>query len=744
MKKLLALILAVALCAVALVSCGGGDNKADDPLTRAKEYLFSKYKNISVTAGDFDLVDSVTIDGVKYDVDWTVDVKSGNPEGVKVVKGEGKVTVDVDEKAVTDIEYTLKGAVKDEAGNTSELALECKVPEFKMLSWEGYLAAAENDAVAVKGIVTGIMAKSLGNTANCLYIQGDGCGFYVYGMASDPAADDGVEVGMTVSVSGVKSLYNGTLEITSATVEILDAGKREVVPVDYTEIYAAASALDDAALAGRQAMLVTLKNVEITGEEAGSGYYKFKLGDKESYIRISSSTCPISKDDQEKFKKDHADHFGWVANATGVICVYNGAFYLTPVSVDAFEYVSLPSKSDEEMLEFEAGSLSLKSDYYSSAEIEVPAVGKSYEQVSIEWSSDNDAVRFENGKMIITLPDTDAAVKVTATLKCGDASKEVAFDIKLVAHELTEAEILEKAFALEAGKSLEGTYSLTGEITEIPTEYSEEFKNVTVNIKVADKTVQCFRLTGEGCENLVVGDVITVTGTLKNYNGTIEFDKGCTFVLGGHNEHGGEVSGDVAAILERAFALADGEALGSAVTLTGEVTAMVTPYNEQFDNVTVNIKVGDKTLQCFRLKGDDAATVGVGDVITVTGDIKNYKGTVEFVENSTFVTVSKGEGEPVLTTEAEILEAAFALEVGTALGNTYSLTGEITEINTEYSEEYGNITVTIKVADKSVMCYRLKGEGAENLAVGDVITVSGKLKNFQGTIEFDSGCTFTK
>ena len=42
------------------------------------------------------------------------------------------------------------------------------------------------------------------------------------------------------------------------------------------------------------------------------------------------------------------------------------------------------------------------------------------------------------------------------------------------------------------------------------------------------------------------------------------------------------------------------------------------------------------------------------------------------------------------------------------------------------------------------MCYRLKGEGAENLAVGDVITVSGKLKNFQGTIEFDSGCTFTK
>ena len=48
-----------------------------------------------------------------------------------------------------------------------------------------------------------------------------------------------------------------------------------------------------------------------------------------------------------------------------------------------------------------------------------------------------------------------------------------------------------------------------------------------------------------------------------------------------------------------------------------------------------------------------------------------------------------------------------------------------------------------------VMCYRLKGEGADTLAVGDVITVTGQLKfyyksadNFE--YEFDSGCTFEK
>lgn len=39
-------------------------------------------------------------------------------------------------------------------------------------------------------------------------------------------------------------------------------------------------------------------------------------------------------------------------------------------------------------------------------------------------------------------------------------------------------------------------------------------------------------MVGEGAANLAEGQVITVTGTLKNYNGTVEFDAKCTFKLG--------------------------------------------------------------------------------------------------------------------------------------------------------------------------------------------------------------------
>ena len=74
--------------------------------------------------------------------------------------------------------------------------------------------------------------------------------------------------------------------------------------------------------------------------------------------------------------------------------------------------------------------------------------------------------------------------------------------------------------------------TITGVITAIPSAYSDEYKNITVNIDVPGLegyTVQCYRLTGEGAETLAEGDTITVTGVIKNYKGTIEFDKGCTF-----------------------------------------------------------------------------------------------------------------------------------------------------------------------------------------------------------------------
>ena len=98
--------------------------------------------------------------------------------------------------------------------------------------------------------------------------------------------------------------------------------------------------------------------------------------------------------------------------------------------------------------------------------------------------------------------------------------------------------------------------------------------------------------------------------------------------------------------------------------------------------------------------------------------------------------------------QAAILEAAYTLGDGETLAEgPYTLTGVISQIDTPWDAGYKNITVTIICdgdTEHPMMCFRLKGEGAEGLAVGDTITVTGQIKNYQGTIEFDAGCTLDK
>ncbi len=739
MKKLISVVILLALCVAAFAACKPGETKKD-ALTLAKEYIYTMYRNeAEVTASDYTRVGVVSIDGVTYTVEWTANITSGPADGVKTVKSEdgSTVTVDIDEKASADVVYTLKATIKDADGKTAELSFNHKVPAFKEFTWAEYVAAAKDDTVIVKGVITAIMAKSKGNSYNCLYLQDNDGGYYAYNMATDPVTDDKLEVGMTVRVTGTRDTYNGTYEIMKATVEIVDSNKTPATAVDFTEKYQKATSLKEEALTAQQGMLVTLKGVEITGEDTSGGYYKFKLGEFESYIRISSSVCPITKDEQETLKKGHAEHTGWTANVTGIICVYDGAFYLTPASADAFEYVGLPQKDDAGMVAFEKDGLSVVSTVTADTEIELPSVGKTYDKVAITWESDNAAAVVANGKLTIKLPDTDATVKLTATLKCGSVTETRVFEIKLVATEMSYAEIVDAAYKLEAGASLPGTCRLFGKIIKIDTAWSDQYKNITVTIEVAgltDKPIICFRLKGDGAESLAVGDEITVEGAIKNYNGTIEFDSGCRFI--GKGEHI-----DQSKTVNAAYSLAEGESMSSPVILKGVISKIDTAWSDQYKNITVTIIVDgitDKPIMCFRLKGEGADKLAEGQTINVYGTIKNYQGTVEFDAGCLLIA-----DDDVAAVKTVI--SAYKLAQDTALDGEKTLTGVITKIDTPYSEQYKNITVTITVAgisDKTIQCFRMVGEGAANLAEGQVITVTGTLKNFKGTVEFDAKCTF--
>ena len=432
MKKAFLYSLVAVLCLLTVVGCSTSNNTASEPsgLTKAKSYLYAMYKDKAVaTASDYTVVDTVMINGVSYSVEWSSDVDAS---AVSFIPGDKHmVTVDVNEKTPVDVAYTLTATLSDSVGNTETVSFPHTIPAFKESSWAEYKAAADDSTLVVKGVVTGIMSKTKGNSSNCLYIQdGDG-GYYVYAMAADPI-ESGIEVGMTVRVTGAKDTYSGTLEIANATVEILDSGKTEYAPADWTLKYEAATSLKDEALTKEQALLVTIKGVEVTSQDTSSGYYKFKKNGLESYVRISSSVCPIDKDAQTALKNGHAEHYGWTADVTGVICVYDGAFYLSPVEgFDAFTYVSLPEKSDEEKIAFELDSLSLTDYCAEDTVIALTLEGAGYSDVAIEWTSDSPAAVVEGDKLVITLAEEATVATVTAKAKSGDKEGVKEFKVSI-------------------------------------------------------------------------------------------------------------------------------------------------------------------------------------------------------------------------------------------------------------------------------------------------------------------------
>ncbi len=394
----------------------------------------------------------------------------------------------------------------------------------------------------------------------------------------------------------------------------------------------------------------------------------------------------------------------------------------------------------------------VKAIYKNAAEITakdyqvIGSVPVGAEKFEIAWSVDvaEDVVTIvpgEDGMVTIDVNEESSeeiAYVLTATLTDAKGDSEsLSWNHVLPAamnvDGMTYGEIVDLGYSLEDGQALEDTYRLYGTVTAIDTPWSDEYQNITVIITVAGKDEQpimCYRLSGEGAKDLAVGDDITVEGILKNYKGTIEFDKGC--VLVGRGDHP-----DQSALLKAAFALGEGASMDYPAVLTGVISEIPTAWSDEYGNITVNMLFGDQIVQCYRLTGEGAKDLAVGDTITVAGIIKNYKGLIEFdkgcklVPNELYHSVKNAlSGYKLLSGEGQDVPK--------------TITGVITNIDTAWSEDYQNITVTIVVAgleDYPIMCYRLTGEDAKDLAVGDTITVTGLLKNYEGTIEFDKGCT---
>ncbi len=776
---LLALLLAVIL---AFASCNGSANKAkatQEQVDGAAEmlYEYNKPGADNTVSSNFTVPSRIIdYDGVDLDVEWTLEGGNGL---VSLADGpkENETTVRIDPYADEDTSFTLKGVVSSGDLKSKPIEISYVIRQFLIAKWEYWNENVKDVTMNIRGVIVARYPYAPDYKNTSVFIQDlDGeHGYMAYRLKCDSqeAFDTELAIGNVVVISGKTSAYNGLREMGAGCTYSLvydDDGKirtADVAKLTLDDIIKADNNIN-VLLDPHQGVIGTLtgaritkiewvKNTPETFEELGDGRISVtveKNGAEFSLFLSTSCTYTVAELKEEYPKLD----IGYTIDVEGPIAWNNNAqMYPTPGKIT----VTSTEVAASDKVGSELNAISIPEFVTENTTISLPAAGTAYSDVSISWTvSESASASLADNTLTVTVGKAIEKFTVTATASCGDASETREFTISVIPADLSTEDVLNALYSLEQNSALPGTYTITGKITAINTEWSDQYQNITVTIAAdgfEDKPVQCFRLKGDGAKDLKVDDVITVTGTLKDYNGTKEFDAGCTFVPAGENPEENPKDNDAGKILDALYALEPNTALEGTYTLSGTITKVNTPYDSGYNNVTVTIVVegyADKPVQCFRMTGKGSDTVKVGDKITVTGTLKNYNGTKEFDAACTLDSIDfVAEGTTAkLESNEEILKALYALELGDSLaGGPYTLTGKITSVDTEYSSEYKNVTVTIVVDDLTnypVVCYRLKGDGADKIKVGDTITVTGQLVNYndKGTAkyEFTSGCTLEK
>ncbi len=235
MKKFLCLILALVLCVSVFVACDNTEQPEEPDekvaLDNATAYLKTMYKGYlsnPETPFDFELVTKVTVNEKVYAVEWSVD---NNAVKVVVAEDNSKVTIDIDEKSASVVEYNLTAVVTAPDGTKGNpLTFKLKVPKSSMMSISDALKAEDGKFVTVSGTVVLINTPWDDGYKNISVTIEDENGdkLYLYRLATK------VEVGDIITVKGEMATYNNARQVAAgATAEI--TGKEEV-NLEYKEM----------------------------------------------------------------------------------------------------------------------------------------------------------------------------------------------------------------------------------------------------------------------------------------------------------------------------------------------------------------------------------------------------------------------------------------------------------------------------------------------------------------------------
>ncbi|MBQ8938802.1 MAG: hypothetical protein IJ047_01080 [Paludibacteraceae bacterium] len=294
----------------------------------------------------------------------------------------------------------------------------------------------------------------------------------------------------------------------------------------------------------------------------------------------------------------------------------------------------------------------------------------------------------------------------------------------------------------QSGSETETVYTVTGYVTNTNGAISPSRTDASIDqqtfwmddSKGSQKTVQGYWCNLPGHEALNVGDKISVTGKIMNYNNAPEIKNGDVAILERAEVKIDTINATVCEALEEGASLNDKDYSAEVFRVYGRVkgTDAVNNYGQH----TFEMACGDQVFKPYNCTADEAE-FGKGDSVVVIGKLYNYGGVIE-ISNGRIELIEKSKEEIVINevNVAGAVAAVMAMEKGATSDDLYAVTGYVDSIAIAYSEQYNNISffMTDDMANPTYdfEAYRVKvtAEEAALLTIGRKVTVTAALKRY--------------
>ncbi|MBE7093145.1 MAG: hypothetical protein E7367_00460 [Clostridiales bacterium] len=309
-------------------------------------------------------------------------------------------------------------------------------------------------------------------------------------------------------------------------------------------------------------------------------------------------------------------------------------------------------------------------------------------------------------------PDTPPAPSVFDGIEFSDASV-----------------VIPAAFALDTGTTLEGTHTLKGQIISSEGYTGEEDICVTIAVEgYEDSPIYCFYLKGADTAKIGIGDIVAVQGTIKNYKGTVEFDKPTLLAY-----EDGKLAPSIDVTPSAGTGIAEGyqvitieQALAIAAVSDGATTeryyihaTVDTVTKPQYGAMWISDETG--SISVYGMYSEDGS-IGYaametkplkGADVLLSCTLNNYKGSAE-VQNARLiafenVTLSDADYQEMSVQDARLAEKGTKIKVD----------GVVAQIT--YAS--GMIPNGFYLVDDTNSIYVFDGDIAANVAEGNTVTI---------------------